>query len=47
MSTGIYATESREVCLKRNVYDFSADKSAIDNSDINIHKYLLVKNNVK
>ena len=36
---GFWATESREVSLKGNVYDFSVDYNAIDNSDIsNIHK---------
>ena len=42
------ATDSREVSLKGNVYDFSDDYSAIDKSDIlNIHKYLMAKNNIK
>ena len=41
-------TESREVSFKGNVYDFSVDYNAIDKSDIlNIHKYLLVRNNIK
>ena len=48
ISNGFGATESREVTLKGNLYDFSVDYKAIDNSDIsNIHKYLLVKNNTK
>ena len=42
------AIESREVSLKRNMYDFSVDYSSIDKSDIlNIHKYLMIKNNMK
>ena len=42
------ATESREVSLKENVYDFSVDYNAIDKSDVlNIYKYLIVKNNLK
>ena len=41
-------TEPREVSFKGNVYDFSVDYNAIDKSDIlNIHKYLLVRNNIK
>ena len=34
--------------LNGNVYDFSADYNAVDKSDIlNIHKYLMAKNNLK
>ena len=45
---GFDATESREVSLKENVYDFSVYYNAIDKSDIlNIHKYLMVKINIK
>ena len=41
-------TESREVSLHGNVYDFSVDYNSIDKSDIiNIHKYLITKNNIK
>ena len=41
-------TESREVSLNRNVYDFSVDYNSIDKFDIlNIHKYLMAKNNIK
>ena len=48
ISTGFGTTESREVSLKGNVYDFSIDYNAVDKSDIlNIHKYLFVKNNIK
>ena len=40
--------ESREVSLKENVYHFSVNYNAIDKSDIlKIHKYLMVKNNIK
>ena len=42
------ANESREVPLKGNVYDFFFDYNAVDRSDIlNIHKYLMVKINIK
>ena len=42
------ATESREVPLNGNVYDLSVDYNSIDKSDIlNIHKYLVTKNNIK
>ena len=48
ISNGFDATESREVSLKGNVCDFSVDCSAIDKSyTFNIHKYLMVKNNIK
>ena len=41
-------TESTEVSLNRNVYDFSVNYSFIDKSDIlNIHNYLMTKNNIK
>ena len=34
--------------MKKYVYDFSVDYDAVDKSDIlNIHKYLMVKNNIK
>ena len=40
--------ECREVSFKGIVYNFSVDYNAIDNSDIsNIHKYLIVKNDIK
>ena len=36
------------VSLNRNMYDFSVDYNSIDKSDIlNIHKYLMTKNNIK
>ena len=36
------------VSLNGNIYDFSVDYNSIDKSDIlNIHKYLLNKNNKK
>ena len=48
MSNAFGATESREVSLKGNVYDFSVSYNSIDKSDIlNIHKYLVTKNNIK
>ena len=48
ISNGFSNTESREISLNGNVYDFSVDYSSIDKSDIiHIHKYLLTKNNIK
>ena len=48
ISNGFSATESREVSLNENVYDFSVDYNCIDKSDIfNIHNYLMKKNNTK
>ena len=41
---GFSATDSREVSLNRNVYDFSVDYNSIDESDIiNIRKYLMTQ----
>ena len=40
--------DSEEVSLKGNVYDFSVNYCPIDKSDmLNIHKYLMSKNNIK
>ena len=37
------ATESREVSLNGNVYDFSVDYNSIDKSNLfNIHTYLMI-----
>ena len=48
ISNGFTTTEYREVYLKGNVYDFSVDCNSIDKSDVlNIHKYLMAKNNMK
>ena len=48
ISYGSGAAESREVSLNGNVYGFSVDYNSIDKSDIlNIHKYLMTKNNIK
>ena len=45
---GFSATESREVPLNRNVYDFSVGYSSIDKSKIfKIHKYLMAMNNIR
>ena len=42
------ATESRQVSLKRNVYDLSVDYNAIDKSNIiNIIECIMVKNKIK
>ena len=47
-SDGFSVNESREVSLNKNVYNFSVDYNSIDTSDIlNIHKYLMAKNNIK
>ena len=46
ISNRFNATESREVSLIGNVYDFLVDYTFIDKSEIlNIHKYLIVKSN--
>ena len=48
ISNGFSNVESRELSLNGNVYDFSVDYNSIDKSDIlNIHKYLMTKNNIK
>ena len=48
ISNGFIAAESREVSLNGNEYDFSVDYNSVDKSDIlNIHKYLMKKNNIK
>ena len=45
---GFSATESREVSLNRNVYDFSVSYNSIDKSKIlKIHKYLMAMNNIR
>ena len=47
-SNGFSATESSGVSLNGNVYDFSVNYNCIDKSDIlNIHKYLVARNNIK
>ena len=48
ISIGFSDTESIEVSLIGNVYDFLVDYNSIDKSDIlNIHKYLMTNNNIK
>ena len=48
ISDGFSATESREVSLNGNVYDFSVDYNFIDKSDIlNNHRYLMAESNIK
>ena len=48
ISDGFSATEYREVSVNGNVFDFSVDYNCIDKSNIlNIHKYLMIKNNTK
>ena len=45
---GFMATESKEVYLNENMYHFSVGYNSIDKSNIlNIHKYLMTKNNIK
>ena len=45
--SGFSTTESREVSLNWNVYNFSVDYNSIDKSDtLNIHKYFMNKNNI-
>ena len=45
---GFSNTESREVSLNGSVYDFSVYYNSFDKSNIiNIHKYLMKKNNIK
>ena len=48
ISNGYSGTESREVFLNGSVFDFSVNYNSIEKSDIlNIHKYLMIKNNLK
>ena len=48
ISDGFSATESREVSLGGNVYDFSVGYHSIDKSDmLNVEKHLMTKNNIK
>ena len=48
ISNGFGAINSRKLSLKGNAYDLSVDYTVIDKFDIlNIHKYLMVKNNLK
>ena len=45
---GFSATQSIEVSLNGNLYDFSVDQNSVGKSDIlNILKYLMTKNNIK
>ena len=45
ISNGFIATESKEISLNGNVFDFSVSYNSIDKSDIlDIHKYLMTKN---
>ena len=47
MSNKFGNVDSKEISFKVNVYDFSVDYDAIDESSIlNIHKYLMNKNNI-
>ena len=47
ISNVLSATESREVALNGNKYDFSVNYNSLDKSDIlNISKYLMIKNNI-
>ena len=45
---GVSTTESIEVSLNENVHDFWVHYNSVVPSDIlNIHKYLMTKNNIK
>ena len=47
ISNGFRATDSTEIPLNGNVYDFSVDYNSIDKCDIlNIHRYLIMKINI-
>ena len=40
--------DQSEISLNGNVYDFSVDHSSVKKEDIlNIHKYLMIKNDIK
>ena len=44
----IYKDEQSQISLNGTVYDFSVDHSSIKKEDIlNIHQYLMIKNNIK
>ena len=45
MSNKVNYVDAEEISLKGYVYDFSVDYNSIDKSDI--HKYLMVQNNIK
>ena len=48
ISNGFIATESKEVSLNGNVFDFSVSYNSIDKSDVlDIHKYLMTRINTK
>ena len=48
ISNEFNATESKEMSLDRNVYEFSVDYNSIDKYDmLSTHKYLMTKNNIK
>ena len=48
ISNRFSATETREIILNENVYDFSVDYNSLDNSEIlSVHEYLMIKNNIK
>ena len=48
ISNGLSATESREVSLNGNLYDFSVDYNSIEKFDmLSIQEYLMTKINIK
>ena len=48
ISDGFSATDTGEVSLHGNVYDFSVDYNFIDKYNLlKIHKYLMTKSNIK
>ena len=48
ISENFNSVQSEDVSFRGNVYNFSVNYSGIDKSEIlKIHKYLIVKNNIK
>ena len=48
ISNGFSTTDYRKVSFNKNVYDFAVDYNSINQSYVlNIHKYLMTKNNIK
>ena len=48
LSKDFTKNEQSEISLNCTLYNFSVDHSSVEKEDIlNIHKYLMVKNNIK
>ena len=48
VSNGFGVIGSRELSLNRNIYDLLVNYNVVDRSEIlNIHKYIMVRNNMK